>query len=88
MELKICIEGKDINFSNGQISGGSLDELIGKAGKMRFDSIKIQGKTNSYTFIRQVALFVNMISSNSKVRVESKSESFDVKNNLAVPIYK
>ncbi len=87
MELKIRINNRDLAYKAEKNSGRSLDELIGfiggKYGKIK--SVSLEGETKSYTFMRQVYLFLNICKffSNCKVIINGTA----VKGNFVAPDY-
>jgi hypothetical protein len=88
MELNIEISQRELSFKVDNQLGSSLNELIETASDKTIGSIRISGESKSYTFLRQVALFVNLITKLGDCRVELKSKCFSICENTIAPIYK
>jgi len=71
MEINAHYKDRQLSFTAGDRKGDGLDELISFIGKNKKDIAKldIHGESDSYTFLRQVYLFANMVSVLSGVEV-------------------
>lgn len=87
MELVLELNNKELDYSCGSRKGDSLDGLIENLSNLGFDKIVISGESKSYTFLRQVALFANMLVKIQNVEVTLKSDSFKVVDGMLFPIY-
>lgn len=87
MELKISIFKRDLSYKLDNKHGVGLDELIRECSGVCLDSIEITGESRSYTFMRQVALFVNLSTSLNQCRLINNSKSFKSSDNKLAPIY-
>lgn len=88
MELNINVENKDLEYSLGSVKGQGLDALIKSLGEYKFDKLSLSGESKSYTFLRQVALLVNILVKINKCSLELSSNSFSREGDLIFPIYK
>lgn len=88
MELIISIDERNLDYALGKTSGRGLDNLIKKLGQVKFDQISLSGESGSYTFLRQVALMLNMLIALKQAKVSLSTNSFKRQGALVVPIYK
>lgn len=87
MELIIDISKRNLSFKVDNQSGSGLNELIKLSSDIKIDSIKISGESKSYTFLRQVALFVNLTARLNDCEVELRSRCFNKVGKSIAPIY-
>jgi hypothetical protein len=88
MELILKIENKNLKYSSGKIEAEGLENLIKSLGELEFSEIVLSGESKSYTFLRQVALLVNILIKTKKCSLKLKSDSFSMAGDLVFPIYK
>jgi len=76
MKVNVTYKERELSFVSGATSGKNLDELISFVGKNkdRIDKINITGESDSYTFLRQIYLFANMITVLAGVEVYLNSK--------------
>lgn len=87
MELKLYLKDRQVTYELAGEKGESLENLIKLVGKKEFDKISIYGETKSYTFLRQVALLVNILSKTKVFDLSLNSNSFEKKAGVLLPIY-
>jgi hypothetical protein len=88
MELRIEIEDRSITYQAGKTFGEGLEDLIKLLGEVEIGEIVLSGESKSYTFLRQIALLVNMLIKLKQTKVELKSKSFTKVEDLIFPIYR
>lgn len=88
MELNIVISQRDLSFKIDNQSGDNLSELIKVSSDKKIDSIIVSGESSSYTFLRQIALFVNLSSRLNVCEVDVRSKCFSKNKSTIAPIYK
>jgi len=88
MELAISIDKKLLCYQVGDMKGNGLDELIGQLGSLKFDKVSLSGESTSYTFLRQIALLVNLLIKIKKVEVKLATACFKRRGDLIIPLYK
>lgn len=89
MELKVVYQDRKVKFYSGKNTGEELDKLIKFVGKnsVKLEIIRIHGKSNSYTFMRQIYLFANLIAFLADIPVFINGTKFD-SDSIRVPDYK
>lgn len=87
MELKINISQRDLSFEVDNKSGHSLEELVKIASDKKIKLIRLSGESKSYTFLRQIALFINLTTKLNDCDIVLKSQSFKQSDKLIAPIY-
>lgn len=82
MIVRVDYSDRDLVFSAGNDQGKGLENLIKYIGKNQkdIDKVVIRGKSSSYTFLRQVSLFVNMVSTLSGIGVNINSQEITPSN--------
>lgn len=76
MELKVSYRDKEIEYKSGGKKGEGLEgliEFVGKAGPY-LEKVEIIGESRSYTFLRQIYLFANLVAvlGEASVRINKK----------------
>ena len=87
MELKIKFKEREIEYSLGSSKGKTLEALIKALPNNSVDKVLLSGESRSYTLLRQLALFVNLLRVTKDVEVDLASKSFSSKEGFLLPIY-
>ncbi len=87
MELKLNIHDKQVTYELSSQKGEGLEGLV-RSLTSDITKVLIEGETESYSFMRQIALLVNILKKTQDIEIALDSSSFQVINNLLVPIYK
>ncbi len=87
MQLNIVIDGREVNYTLGSEAGEGLSGLIKFLSGKQIDKVTISGESKSYTFLRQIALLVNLLAKANHITIDLKSKSYLSKGDLLVPIY-
>jgi len=88
MELKVLYSGYNVKYFAGAKMGKGMPKLIKFVGanKDKISLIKIIGKSDSYTFLRQIYLFANLSAVLLDVKVCINSREVTL-SRPALPVY-
>ena len=87
MQLNLEIKDRNVEFSLEDKKGEGIENLIKFVGSNSFEEIIITGETKSYSFLRQIALFVNLLIETKEIKVTLRSASFNQVEGRLFPIY-
>lgn len=87
MRLNLTIDARQVKYDLGEISGEGLENLIKSIGNEGLEIVEVSGESKSYTFLRQIALLVNVLVATNQITIDLKSSSYTLKGGLLVPIY-
>jgi hypothetical protein len=86
VELELIVKDRNVKFSLGKSKGEGLESLI-KIVSQDFDNVVVKGETKSYSFLRQICLFINLLIALKQVKLVVKSGSFEVNKGVLLPVY-
>lgn len=81
MELKVSYKKREVEYFSGKQRGEGLEGLIDFIGKnkQRLNKIEIDGKSESYTFLRQIYLLANLVAMLTESSVSINGKGVDPK---------
>ena len=87
MELVISISKLALSFRVDNVLGEGLNELIKLAADKKIKTIKLTGDSRSYTLLRQLALFINLMIDLNNCEIILESNNFKKSGRFISPIY-
>lgn len=87
MELTIQIKDRSVEYSSSEYSGEGFDNLIKALSSCKVNQLTISGESKSYTFLRQISLFANLLAKTEETKLVLTSKSFRIIEGLLFPIY-